>query len=92
MHVILLPLSKEANNEVALELSVENLGEEVEVGDKSGLEDDGDVGGVKELDGVGLSVSLHLSAAHGDFDSETLLKVGLVFESKSIFNMKESDI
>ena len=59
-HVKLLPLSEEADEEVALELAVEHLGEEVEVGDEGGLEDDWNVGGVEELDGEWLGDATHL--------------------------------
>ena len=60
-HVNLFPLAEERNDKVALKLLIQNLGEEVEVGDKSGLQDDGDVAGVEKLDGVGLFISLNLS-------------------------------
>jgi len=42
-HVILLPFSKESNEEVSLKLFVKDLREEVEVRDESSLEDNGDV-------------------------------------------------
>jgi hypothetical protein len=42
-HVILLPLSKKTNNKVSFKLLVEDLREEVEIGDESSLENDGDV-------------------------------------------------
>ena len=71
-HVIVLPLSKETDDEVASELLVENLREEVKVADKSSLQNDGDVRGVEELDLVGLRITLHLPACNGQFNSETL--------------------
>jgi len=61
-HVVVLPLSKEGNNEVSSELSSENLSEEIDVADESTLKDNGDVGGVEQLDGVRLSEASHLSA------------------------------
>ncbi len=61
-HVIVLPLSKKSNDEVSSELPGQNLGEEVDVGDKGTLQDDGDVGSVEELDWVWLSEASHLSA------------------------------
>ena len=61
-HVVVLPFSKEGDDEVSSKLSSQDLGEEVDVGNESTLEDDGDVGSVKELDGVWLSETSHLSA------------------------------
>lgn len=72
VHVVVLPLAEEPDEKVALELLVEDLREEVEVGDEGSLQDDGDVRGVEQLNGVGLLVSLHFPAAHGKFNSETL--------------------
>lgn len=42
-HVIVLPFSKKANNEVASELSSQDLSEEVDVGHEGGLEDNWNV-------------------------------------------------
>ena len=71
-HVIVLPLSEKTDNEVASELSSQDLGEEVDVRDESTLKDDGDVGSVEKLDRVWLSETSHLSAAQTQFNSETL--------------------
>jgi len=71
-HVIILPLSEKTDDEIASELSGEDLGEEVDVGDESSLENDWDVGGVEKLDGVWLSETSHLLAAQGELDSEAL--------------------
>jgi hypothetical protein len=71
-HVIILPLSEKTDNEVASELSGEDLGEEVDVRDEGGLKDDWDVGGVEKFDGVWLSETSHLLAAQREFDSEAL--------------------
>lgn len=71
-HVVLLPLTQEVDDEVASEFLGEDLGEEVEVGDEGSLENDGDVGGVEELDGVWLLITLHSSRADGQFYSEAL--------------------
>ena len=71
-HVIVLPLSNEANEEVALELSVENLGKEVEVGDEGSLEDDRDVGGVEQFDWVWIALSAGAFALKLKFNSEAL--------------------
>ena len=72
MHVIILPLSEESNDKVSLKLLVENLREEVEVRDECSLEDDRNVRSVEQLNGVGLLVALHFSAAHSEFNSESL--------------------
>lgn len=71
-HVVILPLAKKRDDEVASELPGENLGKEVDIGDEGALEDDGNVGGVEELNWVWLSESSHLSAAQTQFDSESL--------------------
>jgi hypothetical protein len=71
-HVILLPLSKEVHEEVSSEFLGKDLGEEVQVGDEGGLQNDGDIGGVEQLNGVRLLVSLHASAAHSDLYAEAL--------------------
>jgi len=66
------PFSKESYEVVTLVLSVEHCGEEVEVGDKGTLENDGDVRGVEELDGVRYLVASHLSVAQSKFNAESL--------------------
>ena len=71
-HIILLPLSKEINNEVSSEFLGENLREEVEIGNKGSLENNGNVRGIEQLDGVWLLVTLHFSTANSKFHSETL--------------------
>ena len=48
-HVVFLPLSDEAYEEVSSKLTVKHLGKEVEVGHECSLEDDWDVRGVEEL-------------------------------------------
>jgi len=71
-HIELLPFSKEAHEEVSLELAVKNLGEEVKVGDEGGLQDDWDVGGVEKFDWEWLGDTTHLSILQSKFDTETL--------------------
>jgi hypothetical protein len=71
-HVILLPFSEKVHEEVTAELLSENLREEVEVGDESSLEDDRNVGGVEELDGVWLLVSFHFAGRNGKLNAEAL--------------------
>jgi hypothetical protein len=70
--VILLPLSKEVYEEVSAELLGKDLGEEVEVAHECCLENDGDVRGVEELDGVWLLVALHLAGRKNDLNAEAL--------------------
>ena len=48
----IIPNTEQVNEEVSGKLDAEHLGYHVEIGDQGGLEDDGDVGGVEELDGV----------------------------------------
>ena len=71
-HVVLLPFSNERNEEVAFELSVEHLTEEVEIGNEGSLENDWDVRSVKQLDGVGSLVASDTSASQLELNSETL--------------------
>jgi hypothetical protein len=62
-HVVVLPFSKKRNNEVTSELSGQELGEEVNVGDESTLQYDWNVGGIEQLNWIRLSESSHLSTA-----------------------------
>jgi len=71
-HVVILPLSKKGNDKVSSELPGEDLGEEVNIGDESGLEDDRDIGSVEQLDWVWLSESSHLLGAQRKLNSESL--------------------
>ena len=74
LHVVLLPLADEAHEEVASELAVQHLGEEVEVGNEGSLQDDRDVGGVEELDRVGIGLSSDALVLQVKLNSEALLK------------------
>lgn len=71
-HIILLPGADEANEEVATELSVQNLGEEVQVGNKSSLQNNWNVGGVEQLDWEWSLVATDLLAAQSQFNLESL--------------------
>lgn len=71
-HVKLLPLAEESNEEVALELAVQNLRQEVQVADESGLKDDRDVAGVEKLDGVRVSLTTSALVLKWKFDTEAL--------------------
>jgi len=67
-----LPNTKDADKEVSAVTSVQQLGEEVEVGYQGGLEDDGDVGGVEELNGVAVRLAASLLCVELEFNFETL--------------------
>ena len=73
-HLNFLPLAEDSDKDVASEFLEEELGEEVEIGDKGGLENDWDVGGVEELDWVGLLVASNFLTLDGDIDSESLFE------------------
>lgn len=66
------PFAKEGDEEVALEVFVHDEGDEVEEVDECEFEDDRDVGGVEQLDWVGLSDSSDFSGADQKLDSESL--------------------
>jgi len=68
--VDILPPSEKTDEEVARVTLVEKLGEEVDVRHESGLEDDGDVGGVEELDGVRALLAAVLLVLDGEVDTE----------------------
>ena len=79
-HIIVLPLSEETNDEVASELTCEDLSEEVDVRNKSGLKNDWDVRSVEKLDWVWLLETSHLSAGEAELNTESLhmkYKLGL---------------
>lgn len=46
------PSTEQINQKIATKSCGEHLGDNIQVGDQGGLQDDGDVRGVKELDGV----------------------------------------
>ena len=72
LHVILLPLSNEANEEVASELAMQDLREEVEVRYEGCLQDDGDIGGVEQLDRVWVGLSSNALVFQMELNSEAL--------------------
>jgi len=51
------PHTEKVHEEVTSELDTEHLGDHVEIGHESRLENDGDVGGVEQLDGVAAVLS-----------------------------------
>lgn len=46
------PSTEQINQEIATEARGEHLGDNIQIGYQGRLQDDGDVGGVEELDGV----------------------------------------
>lgn len=71
-HVVILPFAKESNENVSSELSGQDLREEVDVGHKSSLENNWNVGSVEQLNWVWLLESSHLSARQTELNSESL--------------------
>ena len=67
-----IPDSEQVDEEVSGKLDTEHLGYHVEVGHESGLEDDGNVGGVEQLDGVAAVLASVASALDGQVHSEAL--------------------
>ena len=78
-----MPLADEANEEVALELAVKDLGKEVQVADEGGLEDDRDVAGIEQLDRIGIGLSSGALALKLKLDSEAL-KLSKIIELETL--------
>mmetsp|Transcript_1937 Transcript_1937/g.5612 ORF Transcript_1937/g.5612 Transcript_1937/m.5612 type:complete len:425 (-) Transcript_1937:27-1301(-) len=70
--LVVLPLAEKANENVGRGAVVQELGDEVDVGNQGRLEDDGHVGGVEELDGVGSGLSTVLLVLDGQIDAPSL--------------------
>ncbi len=68
----LTPSTQEVDEEVGGESLVQELRDEVQVGDESGLQDDGNVAGVEQLDGVAATLTALLLVLHGNVDTEAL--------------------
>ena len=66
------PGSKQINQEIATEACWKHLGDNVQVGDQGRLQDDGNVGGVEELDGVGVVLATVASWLDGQIHPESL--------------------
>ena len=66
------PRPQQVDQEVAAEARGEHLGDDVEVGDQGGLQDDGDVGGVEQLDGVGVVLTTVAGRLDGQVYPEAL--------------------
>lgn len=71
-HFDILPLAEKSDGEEVFESSVEELREEIEVGDQGGVEHDGDVGSIEQLNGEVGGVSLNTLFLDVEVDSETL--------------------
>lgn len=67
-----LPLAQQPHHQVASELFVEKLANEVQVANKGRLQDDGNVAGVEQFDGVGSSASSYFFVLDGNIDFEAL--------------------
>lgn len=67
-----LPLTQHAHNHVSAEFLVEELTDEVQVGNEGGLEDNRDVAGVEELNGVGRSATPDFLILDRQVDLEAL--------------------
>ena len=66
------PGSEQVHENVAAELGSEHLRDDVEVRDERRLQDDGDVGGVEELDGVGRVPATVADRLDREIDTEAL--------------------
>ncbi len=88
-HLKLLPVTKEIDEEVSSEFLGEHLTQKEEVGDKSRLKDDGDVGGVEEFDVVlwGLRSS-HVSVFDVDWYLESLERLRKGFIKKVLLGRR----
>lgn len=73
-HVTYRPGSQEVDQEVSTKARGKHLRNDVEVGDQGGLQDDGDVGGVEQLDGVGVVLAAVACRLDGQIDPEALVK------------------
>jgi len=71
-HFDILPLAEKSDGEEVSESSVEELREEIEVGDQSSVEHDGDVGSVEQLDGEVGGVTSNTLLLNVKINSETL--------------------
>ena len=67
-----LPPAEQLHDEVGTVALVEQLRDEVEVGDQRALQDDGHVGGVEELDGVRALLAAGALVAHWQVHAEAL--------------------
>lgn len=66
------PGSKQVNEEISTEASGEHLRDDVEIGHKGRLQDDRNVRGVEELDGIGVVLATVTGRLDRQIDSEAL--------------------
>lgn len=66
------PGSKEVHKEISTEACGKHLRNNVKVGDQGGLQDDGDVGGVEQLDGVSVVLPAIACRLDGQVDPKAL--------------------
>ena len=66
------PHSEQTDEKVWAKLAGHHLRNHVEIGDERALQDDGNVGRVEELDGVGAVLAAVLGRLDGEIDTETL--------------------
>lgn len=71
-HFNILPLAEKSDGEEVSESSVEELREEIEVGDQSSVKHDGDVGSVEQLDGEVGGMTSNTLLLNMKINSETL--------------------
>jgi len=71
-HVIILPLSEKWYDKVTSELSSQDLGEEVNIGNESSLQNNWNVRSVEQLDWIWLSETSHLSGTKTKLNTESL--------------------
>ena len=70
LHACFLPVAEKVGDEGTLEIPVQHLREEVEVGDEGSLQDDGDVGSVEESNRVGgFTGGFVVGQTQGDFEA-----------------------
>lgn len=68
------PSPKQVHQEIATETRGKHLGDDVQVGDQGRLQDDGNIGGVEELDGVGVVLTTVAGRLDGQIHPEALLE------------------
>lgn len=66
------PSTEQINQEIATEARGEHLGDNIQIGYQGRLQDDGDVGGVEELDGVSVVLATVASWLDGQINPESL--------------------
>lgn len=72
------PSSQEVDQKVPAEAGGEHLRDDVKVRNQSRLQDDGNVGGVEQLDGICVVLATVTCRLDGQVDSEALYKTILI--------------